>query len=192
MRARLGRLDPAVPNTVHFSLNPAKALEVILWISCRSRSKTVDLYKLVKTILFADIYHLNKYGRTIYGDVYLAMPHGPIPRHAYEIIKKEPLDIVELGSIPICKVGKTVKVTRAPRMDVFSKSDVEALTNAWERCRRKSFPELKREADALPFYVNTWALRSSDNEEIDLADMLDPENREKAAALRELAPSISI
>lgn len=179
-------------NTIHFPLNTEKALEVILWIACKSRSKTVDLYKLVKTILFSDIYHLNKYGQTIYGDVYLAMPHGPIPRHAYEIIKKEPLDIVELGNIPISKVDRNVKVTRGPRLDRFSKSDLEALGVAWERCRGKSFAELKQEADALPFYVRTWTTRNSENDEIDLADMLDPENREKAAELRELAPSISI
>ncbi|MEK7475754.1 MAG: Panacea domain-containing protein [Candidatus Coatesbacteria bacterium] len=165
---------------------------MILWIACRSRTRTVDLYTLVKTILFADLYHLNKYGRTIYGDVYLAMPHGPIPRHAYEIIKKEPLDIAELGTIPICKAGKSVKVTRAPKLDLLSKSDIEALSSAWERCRRRSFTELKLEADALPFYVKTWASRMSDNEEIDLADMLDPENRAKADELREVAPSISI
>ena len=181
-----------MPNTIHFKLNQKKALEVILWIANRNKKRTVDLYQLVKTILYADIYHLNKYGRTLYGDVYLAMPHGPIPRHAYEIIKKEPLDIAELGKIPISKVDKSVKVTRGPDGDMFSKSDIEALMYGWNICGNKSFAELKKMADNLPFYVKIWEARGCDNEEIDLADMLEPANRNRADEIREIAPSISI
>jgi len=77
-------------------------------------------------------------------------------------------------------------------LDELSKSDVEALTHGWDICRNKTFAELKAMADGLPFYLETWQARKSDNEEIDLADMLDDENKHKADELREIAPSISI
>jgi hypothetical protein len=179
-------------NTIHFKLNPHKALEVIIWIANRDKNKGIDLYKLVKSILFADVYHLNNYGRTMYGDVYLAMDHGPVPGHAYEIIKKEPIAVMELDEVPIIKRGKAIKAARLPRLELLSKSDIEALNYGWSMCKNKSFAELKKAADVLPFYVSTWNARRSDNEEIDLADMLDDENKSKAAELREIAPSIAL
>jgi len=181
-----------MPNSIHFKLNPGKALETILWIANRNGRRGVDLYKLVKTILYADMYHLNKYGRTIYGEVYLAMAHGPVPEHAYEIIKKEPLAVSALKSVPLSKSEKMVKPKRTAHLSALSKSDIEALTEGWKVCKDLSFSELKSAADSLPCYVKTWEARTSDSDEIDLADMLDEKNKDKVDELREVAPSISI
>jgi uncharacterized phage-associated protein len=36
---------------------------------------------------FADRKHLEKYGRFICGDSYVAMKHGPVPSEIYDILK---------------------------------------------------------------------------------------------------------
>src|SRR4030042_4954455 len=45
-----------------------------------------DKLKLVKLLFFADKYHLLKYARQISGDNYHALPAGPIPSGALDIL----------------------------------------------------------------------------------------------------------
>ena len=66
-----------------FSFDPEKTLEAILYIS----ERTQDLYHVLKILYFADKIHLSAYGRLIAGDSYVAMSNGPVPSHAYNIIK---------------------------------------------------------------------------------------------------------
>jgi uncharacterized phage-associated protein len=62
-----------------------KALNAVLYISNRLNRK--DFHKIFKILYFSDREHLLEYGRAITGDVYIAMPDGPVPSNVYDIFK---------------------------------------------------------------------------------------------------------
>ncbi|MEK7221817.1 MAG: Panacea domain-containing protein, partial [Nitrospirota bacterium] len=60
-----------------FRFDPDKAIQAILFVA---RSITgATFHQISKIIYFADKDHLQKYGRLICGDSYVAMKHGPVP-----------------------------------------------------------------------------------------------------------------
>lgn len=106
----------------------------------------VDMHKIFKTLYFADSKHLSKYGRTITGDVYIAMQYGPVPSKTDDIFKAVRGDsYFKAGDLSdyFSFVNKyIVKGKKAPDMDYLSESDLECLDYAIILCRDKSFNEL--------------------------------------------------
>lgn len=45
-------------------------------------------HQVFKLLYFADKLHLERYGRPITGEQYIAMEHGPVPEHFYNVVKK--------------------------------------------------------------------------------------------------------
>lgn len=60
-----------------FPFHETKALEVLAFIAKTSPGLT-PLF-VSKILFFAEKWHLNRYGRPIIGDTYIAMPRGPVP-----------------------------------------------------------------------------------------------------------------
>ena len=60
-------------------------LNAVLYIIQQMGGK-VDMHKIFKTLFFADQEHLSRYGRTITGDVYIAMNYGPVPSKTDDMI----------------------------------------------------------------------------------------------------------
>lgn len=58
-----------------------------LWVAERLPEEQRRLHKVFKTLWFADLSHLKKYGRTITGDTYIAMKNGPVPSILYDETK---------------------------------------------------------------------------------------------------------
>src|SRR5690606_29259588 len=46
-----------------------------------------SMYSIMKMMYLADKIHLERYGRFIAGDHYVAMPQGPVPSCTYNMIK---------------------------------------------------------------------------------------------------------
>lgn len=46
-------------------------------------------HQALKLLYLADLLHLERYGRPITGDVYVAMDYGPVPSKTYDLIKQE-------------------------------------------------------------------------------------------------------
>lgn len=65
--------------------NEKKALNAVLYIA--SRLKCKDFHKIFKVLYFADRDHISEYGRSISGDIYIAMGDGPVPSKLYDIFK---------------------------------------------------------------------------------------------------------
>src|SRR5688572_4207008 len=68
-----------------FTFNEKAAVETILYIA--SRSKEPTYHRIAKLLYFADLLHLERYGRFICGDRYIAMKHGPVPSGVYAMMK---------------------------------------------------------------------------------------------------------
>src|SRR5665213_2095380 len=63
---------------IAFEYRPRKAIAAISFLASRKLPELTK-GKLDKLLFFADKLHLVRYGRTITGDWYAALQHGPIP-----------------------------------------------------------------------------------------------------------------
>ena len=98
-------------------------------------------------------YHLRHYGRTISGDVYYALPHGPVPMDAMNVVEGKPTNLAD-GSEGVTYIRKckryNITSLAAPKMDVFSVSDKEALDCVIETYGKKTWTELSDFSHTFP------------------------------------------
>jgi len=171
-----------------YSANVQKALEVILWFA--EKSPSIDIYHVVKGAFYADKSHIRRYGRPITGDHYVADTFGPLPKVIYGILRRDPFELLALGSngsIPAHLVNDViVKGDRAPNRALLSKSDEAALEEGWEFVKNKTFDEL------YELTHSDRAYRLANGGTMDYRNFLDPHDEnyeEKAAYIEEVAPS---
>ena len=142
-------------HTPRYIPNAAKALEVILWIV--QRRPGIDVYHLVKATFFADKYHLNRYGRPITADSYFAAPWGPLPQVVYNLLKRDPIEMIALesnGELPFRVDAKhRVYGDREANLRRLSVTDVEALEFGVRHVEDRSFEEIYLETHDDPAYV---------------------------------------
>lgn len=105
-----------------------------------------DMHKIFKILYFADQQHLGKYGRTITGDVYIAMNYGPVPSKTDDIFKAvrgdsffSPGDLKKLFHF---KNHFKVVADQQPDLDYLSTSDLSCLNVAIAKCKDLNFAEL--------------------------------------------------
>lgn len=65
---------------MRFSVDKEKTIEALLYIV--TRYGEVGRFHALKTLYYADRAHLQRYGRPITGDRYIAMENGPVPSYA--------------------------------------------------------------------------------------------------------------
>ena len=58
---------------------------MILYVASKLQETT--FHRIVKLLYFADKLHLERYGRFITGDRYIAMEYGPVPSNVYDMLK---------------------------------------------------------------------------------------------------------
>ena len=96
-------------------------------------------------MFYADKTHLQRYGRPITGDVYIAMTYGPVPSGVYNLLKHEPFlppDILEKLDESLGIVRPRVRAKRLVREDQFSGSDLRILEEAFQRYSHVPFGDL--------------------------------------------------
>lgn len=125
--------------------DPGKALNAILWIAKRIQFPT--FHSISKLLYFADRIHLERYGRLISGDNYVAMKHGPVPSGAYDIMKAVRGDgtcgVEEEAQAAFTVEGQHDVVPRREANEaLFSDSDLECLHEAIQRYGNLSFKAL--------------------------------------------------
>ena len=128
-----------------FRFDPDKAIQAILFVA---RSITgATFHQISKIIYFADKDHLQKYGRLICGDSYVAMKHGPVPSGIYDIMKPVrgdgSSDCIEQAEKSFAVQGPYTVIPKTDvNMDAFSQSDIECLTAAIKQYGHLSFSQL--------------------------------------------------
>jgi uncharacterized phage-associated protein len=133
-----------------FQFNLDKGLETVLYIIQNGTQPT--FHHISKVIYFADKIHLEKYGRFICGDRYVAMKHGPVPGGVYDLLKIARGDrfIFSLPSELIEKTKRAFNVqgrygvnrVRDAHIEYFSDSDTECLNIAIQKYGNLSFRQL--------------------------------------------------
>lgn len=130
-----------------FRFDSEKAIEVIVYLA--EHAPIPDIYHILKIIYFADKEHLERYGRFICGDSYVAMKHGPVPSATYDIIKYVRGDgyiaFNEHASRSFeVQPDERILPCRPANLDLMSESDLSCLKWAIENVGRLSFDELKK------------------------------------------------
>lgn len=143
----------------------------VLYILERMGGKA-DIHHVFKVLYFADMEHLSKYGRSVTGDVYIAMAFGPVPSKTYDALKAVRGDSYFSDQAEDLKknfhfINKyIVGADKKCDLDFLSESDVECLDMAIEKCSGKSFSELSEMSHGLA-WLNTQKDRN-----ISVKDML--------------------
>jgi len=133
--------------TIRFNANPEKILEGLVWISNQRPEK--GFHFILKAMFYADKWHLQRYGRPVFGDIYVKMPFGPVASLAYDLLKQSDFAPAELlreveDSLTVTKEGAipSVSARREPDETIFSGTDLECLLEALVKCDAMSFFQL--------------------------------------------------
>lgn len=93
------------------------------------------MYSVMKMLYLADKTHLERHGRFITGDRYVAMQQGPVPSRSYNMVKhargegaRNPEDRIVREFLSCDSGTHVISVLRQPDLDELSESDVECLT----------------------------------------------------------------
>src|SRR5205809_3457801 len=116
-------------------LDPEKLFAVIIYLAAKTKPTKFVLCKL---IFLADFIHIGKYGRPIVGGRYNALPNGPVPSEALDLMnsieheKEPPTFFWRLGEVH--RLFRLEQEEHAhfipmhePDMSVFSRSDIEVM-----------------------------------------------------------------
>jgi len=137
-----------------------KAVQIINFFAQQNGGEISKL-RMLKLVFFADRYHLRKYGRPITDDQYWAMKMGPVASCIKEIAELNGDDPRErlYAKRFLVSAAKPhhVRSVAAIEPQVFSDSDREALTFAWNTFGHVKdlvelthrYPEWKRREGAL-------------------------------------------
>lgn len=154
-------------------LDPRAVREVIVYLA--KRLQDPGFHQIAKLLYFADKLHLQRYGRLILGDRYVAMKYGPVPSFVYDMLKAarnaNSAGTRELQpAFTVHSDGRTVLPLREADLDWISDSEREcldeairlygqlsfqALTNlshdkAWEETEINRYISLERIAATIP------------------------------------------
>jgi hypothetical protein len=146
-RTPLGRGEMSVALS---TLDKRKALELIVYLT--NRLSQASFHSVSKVLYFADKLHLERYGRLISGDRYIAMENGPVPSWVYDLMKA----VAERGTVPASyktaamqalEVDKHwLKARRDADTQYFSKSEIACLDESIAANGKKSFGQLTDES----------------------------------------------
>lgn len=137
---------------IRFKINRKKVIEALVFVA--ERVPRIDAFHVCKVFYFADLNHLRKYGRPVLGDYYFAMDHGPVPTFTLNVTgqKEQFVGAAWLDAarkkISFDESEGHVHLTAKDSFDdsLFSRTDLECLSDAAERYGKMDFLELWRRA----------------------------------------------
>lgn len=163
----LGGRHPAP--LVRLQPNHSRILEALLYLLTEAERREILMtqYAVLKTFFLADRSHLNKFGRPISFDNYSAMKDGPVASFVYDILKHSPSALKQLGlADPLWEMRPAPQISekarsyskpkRQPNLDVLSKSDVDALSDALTIVASLSFTQLRKLTHEDAAYIAAW------------------------------------
>ena len=166
---------------LYFTIEPQKSTQALNFFAIQQGGQ-INKMKALKLVFLADRYHLRKYGRMITNDNYLAMKHGPVPSTAKDIAEaNDYLDdtIRDYSSEYISPENWDFKSKKEIDPTVFSESDLEALSFAWNSFGCYDQFQLRDITHSYPEWIkHRNKVQNSSCVPIDVLDFLkDPEGQ---------------
>ena len=110
----------------------------LLYILQKFEDATIGKHKLFKILYFAEQKHLAKYGKSITEDTYIAMPYGPVPSLALDIVNYEDNNAFPN---PEMQEAKSMLEVNDKFVTALSPPDLEWLSVSEIKCIDESFDE---------------------------------------------------
>lgn len=108
-----------------------KAVAAVAFLVEKTRA---TMYGVMKMLYLADKLHLERYGRFISGDRYVAMEQGPVPSRTYNMVKhvrgdelRHPDDVLACSYFDYVHESHEIRVRSMPDIDELSDTDIECL-----------------------------------------------------------------
>ncbi len=166
-----------------FEINEEKALEALVWLA--NAKPGITAFYVSKVLFYAEKEHLNRFGRPIIADTFIAMPNGPVPSAVYDVLKGKfaYMGIAEMVPEAIRTIGGAYALTplRAADLSKLSKSDIECLQLALDRCAHLPFGRLSEQTH----HELAWT-EAPINGAMSYEHFLDIDNPERDAILAEV------
>ncbi|MBT2186600.1 Panacea domain-containing protein [Sphingobium nicotianae] len=166
---------------LRFQFDERKGTEALAFVA--NRWPNITVFYASKVLFFAEKAHLNRYGRPIVADTFVAMPNGPVPSTLYDFIKGN----LGLSGDPDA-FKAAIDVSQYPRLagkreasdDALSESDRDCLDEAIAFCKTKSFGYLSQ----LTHQEKSWAEAAS-NGPMDYEKFIDDANPHREAIIED-------
>ena len=152
--------------------NYKKILESILFLinEAERRKIYVTEYDIVKSVFMADVDHLNKYGRPITFDNFVAMKAGPVPSATRDVLQPDfnsqqhykeawPLWDRERSPADGALAFKFVRPKRIENLRLLSQTDVNALSESLSVVKSLKFTGVRDQTHKHPAYIEAWERR---------------------------------
>lgn len=156
---------------IEFTFRPRKAIAAISLFASQNLPELTK-GKIDKLMFLADKLHLVRYGRTVTGDWYAALQHGPVPSNTDNLL--DALEAGIHGHPNVEELSQYVGLDRRfqyPRIfalepchlieDQLSQSDLEVLRRVIDVFGGRSFVELRAITHELPAWEKAWASRGN-------------------------------
>ena len=154
--------------------NFKKSVQALCYFAEKSGG-TLNKMKAIKLIWLSDRLHLRKYGRSITGDEYYALPNGPVPSATRDILESSVFlddSASDYATEYLTEIDKyNFKNLILPNLKVFSETDINVLDKVFDTFGDLDhfqlsdfshlFPEWKKHESALKkrlssrFTINT-------------------------------------
>lgn len=189
---RAGRPAPRAESAerpLKFAFSDTKALESLAYVAIKWPGITP--FFISKVFFFAEKWHLNKYGRPIIADTYIAMPRGPVPSTVKNIVDEnfeyvdEPERLYKLLRIEKNKFRSLYSSVPEDDLTNLTASDKECFLDAINFCRGKGIDELSYITHLEKAWANAPANQGMDYE--NFVDDNNPHKEEILSAAREFA-----
>lgn len=168
---------------LRFSFSERKALAALALIASVHPGLT-PLY-VAKTMYFAERLHINRYGRPIFADDYIAMPQGPVPSAIKDFIDEKWNWVQKPETIEAyiqidhsSRYAKLMPGQACLDTSALSESDRECLLESLEFCIHKTAEELS----AITHRHAAW-IEATRNRSMDYRLFVDEDNPHKTEIL---------
>jgi uncharacterized phage-associated protein len=127
-----------------------KAVSAVSYLVERTND---TLYIIMKMMYLADKVHLNRYGRFIAGDWYVAMKKGPVPSQTYDLLTK-----LREGTSDNSAAVSSIRVLPDYQIQTIDRQNYDELSDSDIECLDEIINTYKR--------IGKWAIRDMSHDEV--------------------------
>lgn len=173
---------------LRFKMDWQKAIEAVQFLA--TIHPGITPYYIAKVFYYADKEHLSDWGRSICGDLYVAMENGPVPSNIYSLVKRDPFledDIIADFDRIIKREDRHIYAIIPHKQKVLSGSDMDYLASAEGKYSRMHFLTLRDLVHRERAWREAWESRVGLMNPIDMTAMIDDEIPDRELVLQEIA-----
>jgi len=180
--------------SLQFQFDAKKTVQVINYLLNKAEPECTKL-KLLKLIFYADREHLRRYGRTITGDNYFALEHGPVASSTKVILDDDTDPKTRSYSSQYLRVvdNRTIESLQETDEDEFSESDQEILDEIIQKYGSLSASKLRAMTHEEKAYIKNWESRGASlSSDMPLEDFFETHEGVAYQKALEISESLSV